>query len=115
VFSTQRPLNADEMFNVTAVTVAGSASFCGKSRNVGLQRWLQSLGVAAGRPEEKGRERERGKGRENQERVRGLFPIFPCRFQQLQYLESTGAKPQQAVTICPRFIVTQEPFATKPW
>lgn len=60
-------------------------------------------------------EKEREEGRENQERVRGLFSIFPCRFQQLQYLESTGAKPQQAVTICPRFIVTQEPFATKPW
>ena len=60
------------------------------------------------------RERE-GKRRENQERVRGLFSIFPCPFQQLQYLESTGAKPQQAVTICPRFIVTQELFATKPW
>ena len=103
------------MFNVSVVTMSGSASFCGKNRNVGLQRWLQSLGVEVGGPEVKGIDRERGKGRENQERVRGLFSIFPCPFQQLQYLERTGAKPQQAVTICPRFIVTQEPFATKPW
>jgi len=103
------------MFNVTAVTVAGSASFCGKSRNVGLQRWLQSLGVAAGRPEEKGRERERER-REKQERVlRSLFSVFPDHFQQLRYLEKTVAKPQQSVTICPRFIVTQEVFAIKPW
>ena len=79
MFSTQRPLNADEMFNVTAVTVAGSASFCGKSRNVGLQRWLQSLGVAAGRPEEKGRERERGGKRKAGEGLRSL-PHFPLSF-----------------------------------
>ena len=103
------------MFNVSVVTLTVSASFCGKSRNVGLQRWLQSLGVAAGRPEEKGRERERERREKQQERVRGLFSIFPCPFQLLQYLERSGAKPQQAVTICPRFIVTQEPFATKPW
>ena len=55
------------MFNVTAVTVSGSASFCGKSRNEGLQRWLQSLGVAAGRPDDKGIERER-EGREEKGR-----------------------------------------------
>jgi len=103
------------MFNISVVTVSRSASFCGKNRNVGLQRCLQYLGVAAGRAEEKGRERQRGKGREKQERVRGLFSIFPCPFQLLQYLERSGAKPQQAVTICPRFIVTQEPFATKTW
>ena len=55
------------MFNVSIVTVSGSASFCGKNRNVGLQRWLQSLGVEVGGPEVKGIDRERGKGREKQE------------------------------------------------
>ena len=63
------------------------------------------------RKEEKERE-----GREKQERVlKSLFCIFPDHFQQLRYLEKTVAKPQQSVTICPRFIVTKEPFATKTW
>ena len=56
------------MFNISVVTVSGSDSFCGKNINVGQQRCLQSLGVAAGRPEEKGRERER-EGREEKSRI----------------------------------------------
>ena len=55
------------MFNVSVVTVSGSDSFFGKNVNVGQQRCLQSLGVAAGRPEEKGIERER-EGREEKGR-----------------------------------------------
>ena len=63
---------------------------------------------------QKRKENKEREGREKQERVRGLFCIFPCPFQLLQYLERSGAKPKQAVIICPRFIVTQELFATKP-